>query len=244
LLIASNDKWGSGKMTDTETLKKAVAREAVKSVKDNAVIGLGSGTTVKHFIGELADRIKRENLRILAVPTSYDTLLLAAEKGIQLTTLDEHPKPSVCFDGADEVDKNYNMVKGGGGCHTREKIIAAASDTVCILIDYGKLVDKISGDTPIPVEIIPLSYRFISEKLNKVGAVLKLRYAGSSKMGPIIGDNGGFLGDATFPKKTELNYLDNFLNSTPGIIEHGLFLNMADIIYVAYENRVESLRKR
>ena len=230
-------------MTDTENLKKAVAKEAVKKVKDNEVIGLGSGTTIKHFIDELAARIKRENLKVLAVPTSYDTSLLAMDKGVQLTTLDEYPKLSICFDGADKVDKNCNMVKGGGGCHTREKIIAAASETVCILIDHSKLVDKIIGDTPIPVEIIPLSYKFVLWKLNEAGAMLRLRYAGSSKMGPIIGDNGGFLGDAVFPKKSELNYLDNLLNSTPGIIEHGLFLNMADLVYVAYEDRVELLRK-
>jgi ribose 5-phosphate isomerase A len=230
-------------MTDTEALKKAVAKEAVKNVKDNEVIGLGSGTTIKHFIDELAGRIRREGLRVLAVPTSYDTSLLSLEQGVQLTTLDEHPKLSICFDGADRVDKNFNMVKGGGGCHTREKITAAASETVCILIDHSKLVDRIVGDTPIPVEIIPLSYKFVSWKLNEAGAILRLRYAGSAKMGPIIGDNGGFLGDAIFPKKSELNYLDNLLNSTPGIIEHGLFLNMADLVYIAYEDRVQLLKR-
>jgi ribose 5-phosphate isomerase A len=231
-------------MTDTEALKKAVAREAIKNVNDGEVIGLGSGTTIKHFIEELAGRIRRENLRILAVPTSYDTLLLASENGVQLTTLEEHPYLSKCFDGADKVDKSFNMVKGGGGCHTREKIIASSSETVCILVDNTKLVDRIGGDTPIPVEIIPLSYKFVSRKLSEVGATFKLRYAGSSKMGPVIGDNGGFLGDVIFPKKSELNYLDNLLNSTPGMIEHGLFLKMANLVYVAYENRVELLERK
>jgi ribose 5-phosphate isomerase A len=231
-------------MADTDALKRAVAKEAVKRVKSNDVIGLGSGTTVKHFIDELAGRVKKEGLRVLAVPTSYDASLLAAENGVQLTTLDEHPRLSICFDGADKVDKNHNMVKGGGGCHTREKIIAAASETVCILVDHSKFVERIAGDTPIPVEIIPLSYKSISQKLSELGASLRLRYAGSSKMGPIIGDNGGFLGDATFPKKSELSYLDNVLNSTPGIIEHGLFLNMADLVYVAYQDRVELLKRK
>jgi ribose 5-phosphate isomerase A len=231
-------------MTDTEALKKAVAREAIKNVNDGEVIGLGSGTTIKHFIEELAGKIRRENLRVLVVPTSYDTLLLASENGVQLTTLEEHPYLSKCFDGADKVDKSFNMVKGGGGCHTREKIVASASETVCILVDNTKLVDKIGGDTPIPVEIIPLSYKFISRKLNEVGATLKLRYAGSSKMGPVIGDNGGFLGDVIFPKKSELNYLDNLLNSTPGMMGHGLFLKMADLVYVAYEDRVDLLKRK
>ena len=135
------------------------------------------------------------------------------------------------------------MIKGGGGCHTREKIIASASDAVMILIDYTKIIDRITGKNPIPVEIIPFSYRPVSEKISASGGVLKLRYAGSSKLGPVLGDNGGFIGDVTFPEEEDLKNLDHLLNSIPGIIEHGLFLNMADVIYVAYERRVDTLRK-
>ncbi|WXG43241.1 MAG: ribose-5-phosphate isomerase RpiA [Promethearchaeati archaeon SRVP18_Atabeyarchaeia-1] len=231
-------------MTDPEALKRAAAKEAVKSVGDGEVIGIGSGTTIKHFIAELAGRIKRETLRILAVPTSYDTLMLASDCGVKLTTLEEHPNLSKCFDGADKVDRDLNMIKGGGGCHTREKIVAVASEKVCILVDNSKVVDRITGDSPIPVEVIPFSYKLVSRKLSEVGGTLKLRYAGSSKMGPVIGDNGGFIGDVVFQKKNELSYLDNLLNSTPGIIEHGLFLKIADLVYVAHENRVELLKRR
>jgi ribose 5-phosphate isomerase A len=231
-------------MIDFENLKKAAAKEAAKNVDDGDIIGLGSGTTIRQFINELAGRVKKEGLKILAIPTSYDTLLLAAENNIGLTTLEEHPKLSKCFDGADKVDKNFDMIKGGGGCHTREKIIAAASEMVCILIDLTKLVDRIAGDTPIPIEIIPFSHKFVLRKLSEAGGTLNLRYAGSSKMGPVIGDNGGFIGDVTFPRKSELNYLDNLLNSTPGIIEHGLFLKMANIVYVAHESRVEVLKRK
>jgi ribose 5-phosphate isomerase A len=230
-------------MTDTEALKRNAAREAVKSIKNGETIGLGSGSTVKHLIEELAKRIKSESLKVLAIPTSYDTLLLASENGIQLTTLEEHPNVSKCFDGADKVDKDLNMIKGGGGCHTREKITASASKILCILVDYTKLVDRLTGEIPIPLEIIPFSYKLVSQKLTEAGGTLKLRYAGPSKLGPLIGDNGGFIGDVTFPRKSDLKNLDTLLNSTPGIIEHGLFLKMADLVYVAYEDRVELLRK-
>jgi len=231
-------------MAGIEALKRAVAREAVKNVEDGEIIGLGSGTTIRHFVEELVKRIKSEDLEVLAVPTSYDTAIIASESGIRFTTLDEHPRLSKCFDGADKVDRNFNMIKGGGGCHTREKIIASASNTVCILVDHTKLVDRLTGRHPIPVEIIPFSYRFIAERLSKTGGTLKLRDGGSSKMGPVIGDNGGFIGDVTFQEHDALNYLDSLLNSTPGIIEHGLFLGMADLVYVSYENKVEVLRKK
>jgi ribose 5-phosphate isomerase A len=230
-------------MVDAEVLKRAAAKEAVKNIRDGDVLGLGSGTTVKHLIEELAKRIKNEGLKLLAVSSSFDTTLLASENGIQLTTLDEHPKLSKCFDGADKVDKDLNMIKGGGGCHTREKIILSASSTVNILIDYTKLVERITGNHSIPVEIIPFSYRLVSEKVSSAGGVLKLRYAGSSKLGPVLGDNGGFIGDVSFPGKGDLNGLDNLLNSIPGIMEHGLFLNMADTVYVGYERKVDILRK-
>jgi ribose 5-phosphate isomerase A len=230
-------------MVDTEVLKGAAAKEAVRTIRDGDILGLGSGTTVKHLIDELAKRIKSEGMKILAVSSSFDTSLLASENGIPLTTLDEHPRLSKCFDGADRVDKDLNMIKGGGGCHTREKIIASASNSVNILIDYTKLVDRITGNHSIPVEIIPFSYKLVGEKVSRAEGVLKLRYAGSSKLGPVLGDNGGFIGDVTFPKQDDLNELDNLLNSIPGIIEHGLFLNLADVVYVAHEKRVDILRK-
>jgi ribose 5-phosphate isomerase A len=231
-------------MASTEALKRAVAREAVKSVVDGEIIGLGSGTTIRHFVEELAKRIESEGLKILAVPTSYDTSMLASENAVQLTTIDEHPRLSKCFDGADKVDKDLNMIKGGGGCHTREKIVASASKTVCILVDHTKLVDKLTGKYPIPVEIIPFSYRFVADQLSNAKGKLKLRDGSPSKMGPVVGDNGGLIGDVTFQEHDDLSYLDTLLNSIPGIIEHGLFLRMADLVYVSYENRVDVLRKK
>ncbi|WXG45875.1 MAG: ribose 5-phosphate isomerase A [Candidatus Atabeyarchaeum deiterrae] len=230
-------------MTDPEALKKLVAREAVREVNDGDVIGLGSGTTIKHFIEELAKRIRAERISVFAVPTSYDTLMLASENGIRLTSLEEHSSLSKCFDGADKVDRNFNMIKGGGGCHTREKIVISASKLRSILVDHTKLMDRITGTQPIPVEIIPFSHKFVDRKLKEEGGVLKLRYSNSSKMGPVIGDNCGFLGDVNFPEDLDLDYIDSLLNSTPGIIEHGLFLRLADVIYIANENRVELLKK-
>lgn len=231
-------------MASSEALKRIVAREAAKNVEDGEIMGLGSGTTIRHFVEELAKRMKGENLRILAVPTSYDTSILASENGIKLTTLDEHARLSKCFDGADKIDRDFNMIKGGGGCHTREKIVASASNTVCILVDHTKLVDQLTARYPIPIEIIPFAYKFVAERLGESGGTLKLRDGGSSKIGPAIGDNGGFIGDVSFQENEDLNHLDALLNSTPGIIEHGLFLGMADLIYVSHEKRVEILGKK
>jgi ribose 5-phosphate isomerase A len=237
-------KWGTETLASSEALKRAVAREAAKIVENDEIIGLGSGTTVRHFVEEIAKRIKDDNLRILAVPTSYDTSMLASENGIKLTTLGEHPQLSKCFDGADKVDRDFNMIKGGGGCHTREKIVASASKTVCILIDHTKLVDQLTTKYPIPVEIIPFAYKFVAQRVREEGGALKLRDGGQSKIGPAIGDNGGFIGDVTFGENKDLSQLDVLLNSTPGVIEHGLFLRMADLVYVSYERRVEVLRKK
>ena len=146
--------------------KVAAAMEAVELIEDGMVIGIGSGTTVEIFLRELGRRIKEEEIDVLGVPSSYQSKLLAVEAGIALVDLIECPELDICIDGADEVDRRLNAVKGGGGALTREKIVAYASEEVVFIVDERKVVDKLGY--PVPVEVIPFSLGYVLEELRKL----------------------------------------------------------------------------
>ena len=141
-------------MSWREEAKKKVAWKAVELVKDGWIVGLGSGSTAAYAIFFLGKRVKEEKLDVLVVPTSYQAFFLAVKEKIPVTSLDEHPKLNLTIDGADEVDKNLNMIKGGGAALTREKIVGFASEKYVIIIDETKLVDKLGLNMPIPLSLI------------------------------------------------------------------------------------------
>lgn len=219
--------------------KKAAAKEAVKHVKNGMVIGLGSGTTVAYAIEELA----KKHFKILVVPSSYQAFLLATQNHIQITTLDEHSHLALTIDGADQVEtETLNMIKGMGGALTREKIVGAASKENIIIIDKTKLVSKLGNNQPVPIEVLPFALATVRVKLEALNGKPHLR-EGSGKMGPVVTDNGNFILDTDFGEIGDAKQLNTSIKSIPGVVETGLFLNMATTVYVGMEDRVKRLTK-
>jgi ribose 5-phosphate isomerase A len=214
-----------------ENAKRAAALEAVKHVQDGFILGLGSGTTVAYAIKEIGRRIREDKLNILGVPTSHQAFLLALENDVPITTLDEHPQLDLTIDGIDQVDKKLNLIKGRGGALAREKIVSFASKKNIRIADETKLTGKLGTDQSIPLEILPFAYVAVTLRLQKIGGKPVLR-EGNGKIGPAITDNGNFILDVYFGPIDDPTDLDTKLKSIPGVLETGLFLNLADIVYV------------
>jgi len=215
-----NIKW-NGEITNREA-KEAIALKITEKVKEDDVIGFGSGSTSFLAIHAVAKKIQKENLNILAVPTSYEIELLCQNLNIPTTTLNKH-KPNWCFDGADEVSAENWLIKGRGGAMFREKLIMSASEKTYILIDDTKYVNHICEKFPIPVECLPEALHFVRGELFKLGASsIKLRLA-IGKDGPIITEYGNLILDVIFNNVDKS--LEKKLKSIPGVLETGLFQN-------------------
>lgn len=230
-------------MSWIERAKKKAALEAVQLVEDGFVIGLGSGSTVAYAIEEIGKRIRGKNLRVLGVPTSHQASLLAIESGIPLTTLNEHPQLDLAIDGADQIDKELNLIKGMGGALTREKIVASASKKLVIVADETKLVDKLGTDQPVPVELLPFALPTVMSKIKEMRGKPVLREA-KGKVGPVITDNGNFIIDADFAQISAPKELNTRLKLIPGVIETGLFIEMADMVYLGTPTSVQRLERK
>lgn len=223
--------------------KRNAALEAVKHVKDNFVIGLGSGSTAAYAIKEIGNRIKREKIRVSAVPTSYQAFTLAVKHGIAITTLEEHPTLDLTIDGADQIDDELNLIKGMGGALTREKIVASASKKLVIIADERKKV-KVLGESnhPVPIEVIPFATPIVMHKIKEMGGRPFLRES-NKKVGPVITDNGNIITDVNFGLVHEPAELNHKLKGIPGVVETGLFVKMADLIYLGERAGVRKLEK-
>jgi len=230
-------------MSWREDAKKRAALEAARNVEDGFVIGLGSGSTVSYAISEIGRRIREENLKVLAVPTSYKTLLLAVKCGIPLTTLNEHPQLDLDIDGADQIDEELNLIKGRGGALTREKIVASASKTLIIVADKSKLTKSLGKDQLIPIEVLPFALPLVTNKIKKMGGKPNLRERKDGS-GPYVTDNGNFILDVDFGVIQEPITLEANLKKIPGVIETGLFIGMAEKAYIGTEETVKILRKQ
>jgi len=226
-----------------EKEKRSAASEAVKHVKDGFIVGLGSGSTAAYSIEELGDRIKREKLCVLGVPTSYQALMLAVKHKIPLTTLEEHPTLDLTIDGADQIDDELNLIKGMGGALAREKIVASASKKLVIVADESKKV-KILGENghPVPIEVMPLATPILMRRIKELGGKPILR-EGTDKVGPVVTDNGNVIIDAHFGLLHKPAELENKLKALPGVVETGLFVKMANIAYIGRRSGVEKLAK-
>lgn len=221
-------------------LKKLVGHEAAKLVNDGDVVGLGTGSTTHYFIEKLGDRMKKEEIKILGIPTSYQSFFLARKSGIPLTTLEEHDL-DLAVDGADEVDPHLNLIKGGGAAHTLEKIVDASADKFVVVVDESKMVEKL-GVFPVPVEVIPQALRVVEEQVKKMRGVPKLRMA-QRKDGPVITDNGNLVVDIDFGLIEQPGELEIRLNSIPGVVENGIFTGMADKVIVGTAKGVDVLNR-
>lgn len=221
--------------------KQAAAIEAVKMVMDGQVVGLGSGSTAELFIHELGKRIQTEGLDVVGVPTSERSRIVGGEAGIPISTLEEHDHIDLTVDGADEVDPNLDLIKGLGGALLREKIIAAATQKEVIVIDETKLVHQLGTKSPLPVEIVQFSHGHISRELSKLRCTPTLRQRGAE---PYVTDNGNYILDCSFKGIENPDKLDAVLHSTPGVVETGLFLEMADTVIIGSSTGVRIMKRK
>ena len=223
---------------DTEMWKREAAKVAAKLVRDKMVVGLGSGTTVAEIIRVLAKLKSKATF----IPSSSLTQRLAGDLGLKLSSLDVYEKLDLMIDGADEVDPNFNMIKGGGGAHTREKIVAGAAKRVAIVVDRTKLVKKLGERAPVPVDIIPFARDYTARKLAELGGEPKLRATASES--PFVTDDGNYILDVKFrsiPKPVEL---EQKINHVPGVVENGIFVGVADFLLVGYEGGCVKLNSK
>ncbi len=230
-------------MSWVEETKRRAALEAVKEVRSGFVVGLGSGSTAAYAIQALGEALRSGVLQdVMGVPTSYQAASVALEAGLPLTTLDENPRLDVAIDGADQVDASLNLIKGGGGALTREKVVASAADRYVVVVDEGKLVEVLGVGQVVPVEVLPFASAFVLRRVGERARSVHLR-VGSGKVGPVVTDNGNFLLDADFGPIEEAEELEAWLRSIPGVVETGLFLGLADIVYVGTRKGVRRLVK-
>jgi ribose 5-phosphate isomerase A len=220
--------------------KEAAGRAAAKLVRAGDIVGLGTGSTAYFAVVALGERVKA-GLKIIGIPTSVRTADLARAVGIPLTTLDEHPEIDITIDGADEVDPKLNLIKGGGGALTREKVIATASEKMVVVADSGKIV-PVLGKFPLPVEVIAFARTVVERKIVSLRGSPKLRLKLDGS--PYLTDNGNEILDCSFGKIDDPPALAQTLSNTPGIVEHGLFIGLAELALVGRDGRVEELRRQ
>ena len=223
--------------------KQAAADAVVSMIESGMAVGLGTGSTASLAIRALGARVRDEGLDISAVATSFASERLAADEGIRLMSLDRTPELDLAFDGADEVDPDLNLIKGRGAAHTREKIVAAAAGRFVILVDDSKLVDRLGERMPLPVEVVPLATRPVMNVLRRLGGEPELRM-GVRKDGPVVSDQGMWIVDAMFDVISDPDHVDRTLLSTPGVVDHGLFLGMATDVLVGLADGTVDRRTR
>jgi ribose 5-phosphate isomerase A len=226
-----------------EEAKKRVALEAVKHVQDDFIVGLGSGSTAAYVIQQIGEKIRLEGLRILGVPTSHQAMMLAVHCGVPLTTLNEYPQLDLAIDGADQIDGDLNLIKGGGGALTREKIVASAAKWFVIVADETKLVERLGTNHTVPIEVLPFALPTVMVKLRELKGKPVLRESGG-KVGPLVTDNGNFVVDVDFGPVVDVKELDLRLKLISGVIETGLFVGMADVVYLGKPDGVEKLVRK
>ena len=214
-----------------QAAKRAVGKHVASMIESGMKLGIGTGSTTALAIEELGFRVRNEGLEITAVATSFSAERLAREHGIRLTTLDETPRLDLAFDGADEVDPDFNLIKGRGAAQTREKIVAAQAAKFIVLVDESKMVDKLGTRMPLPVEVIPMAAVPVMQVLSLLGADSEIRM-GLKKDGPVVSDQGMWIIDATFDEISDPEQVNRRLLMTPGVVDHGLFLGMATTILV------------
>lgn len=223
--------------------KQKAALEAVKHVKDGFTVGLGSGSTAAFAIKALGELVKTKKIRILGVPTSYQSFLLAVECGIQITTLEEHPVIDVTIDGADQLTSELYLIKGGGAALAREKIVAVSSKQNVIIADEKKKVRMLGQNNQfVPIEVMPFALPLVKQKLADIGANPVIR-DGKRKLGPVITDNGNVILDTFFGEINNPSELQIKIKMIPGVVETGLFIGLTNVAYIGKDISVEKIVK-
>lgn len=208
--------------------KRAAGRAAADLVPEGARLGLGTGSTVRHVLERLAERIAGEGLTMVGVPTSEDTARRARALGIPLADLDELDGLDLAIDGADEVDPRKNLIKGGGGALLREKIVACAASELVVVVGEDKLSERLGGFA-LPVEVTPFGHRHTAAAVSRLGVQPRLR---TREGEPFVTDNGNFVLDCPFGEIEDPSRLETELDRIPGVVECGLFVGLAGRILV------------
>ena len=221
--------------------RRAAAEAAAALVENDMVVGLGTGSTAAHFIDALIRRVREENLRITAIPTSLRSDRQAREGGIPMASFATVRQIDLTVDGADQILRgSLDLVKGLGGALLREKIVAAASKRLVIVADSSKLVDKLGGKIPVPVEVVKFGWESTASRIEALGGTPARRWPKDSDQ-PFQTDGGNYILDCTFGPLADPAELENSLSNTVGVVESGLFIGMADLAFVAGANGVETL---
>lgn len=227
-------------MADQDALKQKAAVAAASLVEPGMVVGLGTGSTANYVIDALGRRCREEKLDFVGVPTSEATARRAAGVGIALSTLDGHPSIDLTLDGADEVDPALRLIKGHGGALLREKIVAAASTRLVIVVDSSKLSDRLGTRFAVPVELVSFGWRAVVHRIEKMGGRPQLRVVAQTDQ-PFVTDSGHWILDCDFGPIAAPAELESALNDIPGVVENGLFIGLTQAVYVGREGGVEVL---
>ena len=225
---------------EREELKRLAGEKAVEHINDGMIVGLGTGSTVKYSLKKIGELV-RSGLDIKGIPTSINTKRIAQQEQIPLTDLEEYPELDITIDGADEVDSFLNLIKGGGGALTREKIIAFNSKKVIIVVDDSKIVKALGIDFPLPVEVIKYAWTSTKKRLEEFDCNVELRKIMQDE--PYITDNGNYILDCEFERIENPEQLEIDINCIPGVVENGLFIGLVDEVIVGGKQGISTLNK-
>ena len=229
---------------DTEDIKRALGTQAVDALVTSGMkLGLGTGSTAVHAVYRVGELLRQGDLQdIVAVPTSFQTMVACQRAGISLTTLNDPAvdgRLDLTVDGADEVDPNWNLIKGGGAAMLIEKILAQASDRYSIIVGSSKLSSRLGEKAPVPVEVVPEALLTATRRLEALGGGVQLRMA-TRKAGPVISDHGNLVLDVSFSEPFDPQRLDVKIMGIPGVTANGIFTRRVDDLFVGYpDGRIE-----
>ena len=216
-----------------EKLKKVAAHQAVSYIEDGMVVGLGTGSTAAYAIEKLGEMVK-DGLEIIGIPTSVATENMAKKAGISVSTLNEYPYVDITIDGADQVDTNLNLIKGGGGALLREKMVASCSEKEIIIVDESKIVERFSF--PLPVEVVKFGWKATTKKLANLGFMPSLREN-------FVTDNGNYILDCKYASIENAKEMEREINSIPGVVENGLFIDLATEIIIGTPQGARTIKR-
>lgn len=229
-------------MSWIENAKRRAAVEAVKHVRDNYVVGLGTGSTTAYAIREIGKRVRNERLKVVGIATSTAVESIAIKEGISLTTLDTAQKIDIAIDGADQVDTDLNLIKGLGGALAREKIVDSLAEVLIVIVDETKLANKLGTNMRVPVEVLPFALKPVTDRLKEITGKPFLRLTKDER--PVVTDNGNYILDVDFGPIDDPATLSKKIKLIPGVLDSGLFIDMVDIVYVGDEKGSRRLERK